>query len=149
MSRDDDEPSRSRRWNWLAPLVCLVPLVCLIPLIAMFAWTQWSAVPRPPIIHPDHPLIGTWTLPNPQGPGTTRYNTFNADGTFVGKDYADATGAILQDLRASWRLEDNSLVLKFSRTAPGKSFQITAITSDELHIGGMIYKRVDEGAKPK
>lgn len=138
MNRQDDEPClQSRSSKWMRVLL----LVCLALVGAMIIWSQWFGARQTLPLSPSHPLVGTWTRPNPQGTGTTHFNTFTADGTFIGRDYSDASGAILQDVRASWRFENGTLILKASWNAPEERFQIAAITNDELHIAGIVYKK--------
>jgi hypothetical protein len=90
------------------------------------------------------PLLGNWTMPNPQGSDTTRILTLRDNGTLNSKDISDSSGAILQDSSASWWFENDTLILKKSWRTPEDRIPIKSLSNDKFRSGKIVYTRVSD-----
>jgi hypothetical protein len=134
--------SQNPKRLWIAAaIVVVVPLLVAVAVLSQPGADDSESAP--------HPLVGTWTKANPQGPGTTRTLIFKSNGTVISRDIADSSGAILQDGKYSWRLENGTLVLRKSWRAAELRVPITRLSDQEFQSGDMIYSRVpDAGGQP-
>lgn len=129
---------RFRKAVWLSMVLAgllLVPVVwLLLPTTQVESGTGTSG----------KPLVGSWTLPQPQGPGTTRILIFRDDGRMRSVDFQDSSGAKLQDISGDWRVEDSTLVIQQRTTRfaillgnsfPEQRLPMILGTDKELRLG--------------
>lgn len=140
------ERSEAGNVPWGTLLLCLVFIGCMIVALPTLSWMQFSA-PGP--TSATDPLIGAWTLSDPQGPGTSRLLTFASDGSSESKDISESTGVVLQRLSGTWHRDGQTLVIREHRKGlssifdyvPGvgpvetSSRPIVAVSEDELLLG--------------
>jgi len=131
-------PIRKPRWRWLAFIVLLIALAFGV------LHSRNRSVPLPPT----SPLIGSWTMPNPQGPGTSRMLTIMSNGKFTSTDFSEESGESLQYVQATLRVEGQTIVFRKNRqgiaslldSIPGMGpaedrIPILSISEGELLVG--------------
>ncbi len=98
---------RNSGWGWLLVSALLVSSLMFVFSIGLLRTRSGTVLPSRAT-----PLVGTWTMSSPNGPGTTRILTLESDGHLTSRDISDESGMILQDVVASWHIEGETLVVR-------------------------------------
>ena len=138
---------RNSRWGWLLVSALLVSFLFFL----FFVFSIGVLRTRSGTVLPSRasPLIGSWTMSNPQGPGTTRVLTFMRNGHITSMDFSDESGTKLQDISGAWHVEGQTLVYSEHRKGiaslmdyvPGiaplevNQLPILSVSKDELLLG--------------